>query len=60
MPERRKKPRDPCDVPQIFQGGRSYTVYKIFNSRREGVMHRLMYDEGTEQCINKCDENRNM
>lgn len=60
MPERRKRPRDPSDVPQIFHGGRGYTVYRIFNSRREGVMHRLMYDEGTDQCINKCDENRNM
>lgn len=60
MPERRKRPRDPSDVPQIFRGGRGYTVYRVFNSRREGVMHRLMYDEGTEQCINKCDKNRNM
>lgn len=60
MPERRKRPRDPSDVPQIFHGGRGYTVYRIFNSRREGVMHRLMHDEGTDQYINKCDENRNM
>lgn len=60
MPERRKRPRDPSDVPQIFQSGRGCSVYTIFNSRREGVMHGLTYDEGTEQCINKCHENRSM
>lgn len=39
MPERHKRPRDPSDVPQIFQRGRGCSVYRIFNSRREGVMH---------------------
>lgn len=58
MPERRKRPRDPSDVPQIFQRGRGCSVYRIFNSRREGVMHGLMYDERAEWCINKCNKNR--
>lgn len=58
MPERRKRPRDPSDVPQIFQRGRGCSVYRIFNSWREGVMHRLVYDERAAWCINKCNKNR--
>lgn len=42
MQERRKRPRDPSDVPESFQRReRLWCVYNIFNLRREGATHRL-------------------
>lgn len=42
MQERRKRPRDPSDVPESFpKRDRLRCVYNIFNLEREGATHRL-------------------